>query len=108
MESKIVDLDKMKSIVVWWLLKNSIKFDSLQNAILERKDYVIDGKLISSREIGQDTLIEDVSQESVSVSDQEMDSLRLMFTLFFYLLVCQILQWNGQFQVCWLSTQSSV
>ena len=39
--------------------------------ILERKDYVIDGKLISSREIGQDTLIEDVSQESVSVSNQE-------------------------------------
>jgi hypothetical protein len=37
-----------------------------------------------------------------------MDSLGLMFTLIFYLLVCQILQWNGQFQVCWLSTQSSV
>lgn len=36
-------------------------------AITERKDYVIDGKLVSTREITEDILIEDISQESVSI-----------------------------------------
>jgi hypothetical protein len=50
--------------------------------ISERKDYVIDGKLISSRELIEDINIGDVSQESVSVSNQS-GLYKLSFTVFF-------------------------
>lgn len=35
---------------------------------IERKDYVINGKLVSSREINEDIVIDDITQESVSVT----------------------------------------
>lgn len=50
--------------------------------ISERKDYVIDGKLISSRELIEDINIGDVSQESVSFSNQS-GLYKLSFTVFF-------------------------
>lgn len=59
--------------------------------ISERKDYVIDGKLISSRELIEDINIGDVSQESVSVSNQSV-LYKLSFTVLLFLLVCKVLQ----------------
>jgi hypothetical protein len=54
-------------------------------AISERKDYSIDGKLMSSREIGEDTLIQDISQESVSVSNQEcLAYISFLYSFCFY------------------------
>jgi hypothetical protein len=59
--------------------------------ISERKDYVIDGKLISSRELIEDINIGDVSQESVSFSNQS-GLYKLSFTVLLFLLVCKVLQ----------------
>jgi hypothetical protein len=59
--------------------------------ISERKDYVIDGKLISSRELIEDINIGDVSQESVSFSNQS-GLYQLSFTVLLFLLVCKVLQ----------------
>lgn len=50
----------MKSIIFVYRVANDL-------SLTERKDYVIDGKLVSSREINEDIAIEDISQESVSV-----------------------------------------
>ena len=71
MESRIALPGKTKSIVVssFYSCDTSCVFFYQTIYIqTERKDYTIDGKLQSSREMNEDTLIEDVSQESVSVT----------------------------------------
>ena len=66
-ESNLVHPDTMKSIAVNTSLMSVDNIFSYHFVVsTERKDYIIDSKLISSRDINQDTVIEDVSQESVS------------------------------------------
>lgn len=94
MECKIAVPDRMKSIVVWNIVIVKLLEANGMITISERKDYVIDGKLISSRELIEDINIGDVSQESVSVSNQSV-LYKLSFTVLLFLLVCKVLQWSG-------------
>ncbi len=81
MECKIAIPARMKSIVVWNCLIVKLLKANGMITISERKDYAIDGKLISSRELIEDINIGDISQESVSVLNQS-GLYKVSFTVF--------------------------